>query len=461
MRILVVDDDALIRKTLRAAIESDGSHSVSSASSLDEAFQILEREVFDVVFTDLTLDDGPDRAGIKLLKELSKRSPGTVPIAMTGHDEEALVDECLKAGACDYLLKPLDQAMLHQALRKAPAIHRVLRKTQSLKSQAGKDAPEKLELTSKSPAFNSLLEKARKLRGTGQSILIRGESGAGKEVLARYLWSLEDDETRPFIAVNCGAITATLAESELFGHKKGAFSGATDTRAGKFESAHEGDLFLDELATLSMDIQVKLLRVLSTGDITPVGQDTSKKVSCRVITATNEPLEEMIKGKTFREDLFFRVKQFTLTIPPLRERREDILDLAQQFLKASNSEKKLSRDAESLLLSYSWPGNVRELKSAIEVAAILSDTNEIGVDDIRPQLMDSTGPTLEKAIPSSGKIDEAAIQGRFNQLVRELESQLIDTAMNKCGSENAAAKYLGIPRSTLGDIRRRLAKSSK
>jgi DNA-binding NtrC family response regulator len=190
-----------------------------------------------------------------------------------------------------------------------------------------------------------------------------------------------------------------------------------------------------------------------------VGQDTAKKVNCRIIAATNEPLEELIREKKFREDLFFRIKQFSLTIPPLRERREDILDLANQFLRDSNyPEKRFSKDAEALLLSYSWPGNVRELNSAVEVAAVLSDTNELTPDDLKPQLMTAEAPTLQKALPVNGELDETSIQGNFNHLIRELEAKMIETALNKCGSESSAAKFLGIPRSTLGDIRRRLAK---
>jgi DNA-binding NtrC family response regulator len=457
MKILIVDDETLVRKTLQAQIESEGKHEVHIAASVEAALEILDREIVDVVLTDLSLDDSPERAGLKLLAELRENSPSTVAIAMTGHDEDELVEQCLKAGAADYILKPIDAEKLRQALRKAPVLHRLLRKTQNLRNQAGKDALRPIQLTSKSPAFNAVLATAKKLKGAGQSILIRGESGTGKEIMARYLWSLENDDSRPFTAVNCGAIPASLAESELFGHKKGAFSGATDQRSGKFESANGGDLFLDELATLSLEIQVKLLRVLATGEVYPVGQDKPKMVQCRVITATNESLEEMIKTKTFREDLFFRVKQFSLTLPPLRERKEDILDLAGEFLRGSGfPDKCLSKSAEQLLLSYGWPGNVRELRTAIEVAAVLSDSTEIQASDLTPHLHQTDAPALAKALPVGAEPDENSIQGNFNHLLRELEQKLIDVALRKCGSENAAAKFLGIPRSTLSDIRKRL-----
>jgi DNA-binding NtrC family response regulator len=458
MRILIVDDETLMRKTLQAQLQTPGgAHELATAAGIEEAIAALDSRVFDLAFVDLTLDDSGRRAGIELIARVQRDWPTTVAVAMTGHDEERLIEECLKSGASDYLVKPFDAGTLRQVMRKAPVLHRLLRKNQTLKNRAGASFLQPLALGSKSPAFQAVLATARKLRGAGNSVLIRGESGSGKEVLAQYLWSLENDESRPFIAVNCGAVTASLAESEFFGHKKGSFSGATEHRTGKFEAADGGDLFLDELATLPLEIQVKLLRVLSTGDIYPVGQDTPKKIGCRVIAATNENLEELIQAKAFREDLFFRIKQFSLTLPPLRERKEDILDLANGFLRAgSYGEKSFARSAEQLLLSYPWPGNIRELKSAVEVAAVLSEGQEIGEADLRPHLAAVTPPSaVTRAIPQ--EIDENTLQGNFNALVNEFERKLIGLAMDKKGSESAAAKFLGIPRSTLGDIRKRLA----
>ncbi|HEX7675049.1 MAG TPA: sigma-54 dependent transcriptional regulator [Bdellovibrio sp.] len=456
MRILIVDDETLVRKTMQAQIPAP--HTVTLADSYDEAMDILDRQLVDLVFTDLSLDDSPDRLGVKLIKEITKAYPTTVVVAMTGHDESHLLEECLKSGAADYLLKPFDEKALTQVLRKAPVVHRLLRKNQTLKVQAGSKFVQHRNLYTKSPAYQAVLETAKKIRGSGHSVLIRGESGSGKEIMAQYLWSLENDSSRPFIAVNCAAIPAQLAESELFGHKKGSFTGATEARAGKFESADGGDLFLDELATLSLDIQTKLLRVLSTGDIFPVGQDVGRKVNCRIIAATNENLEEMIREKKFREDLFFRIKNFTITLPPLRDRKEDILDLANEFIRANNyREKALSKSAENLLLTYSWPGNIRELKSAIDVACVLSEGTEIEASDITPHLVQSA-PVYDKVLSSQtvAEIDERALEGNFNHVVAEFEMKLIDFALKQKGSESAAARYLGIPRSTLGDLRRRL-----
>lgn len=456
MRILIVDDETLVRKTMQAQITAP--HVVSLADSMEEALDILDKQIIDLVFTDLSLDESSDRIGLQLIQQIAKHYPSTVVVAMTGHDEAQLVEACMKAGAVDYLVKPFDAKTLAHVIRKAPVLHRLLRKNQTLKIQAGSKLVTHINLYTKSPAFKAVLDTAKKIRGSGQSVLIRGESGSGKEVMAQYLWSLENDDSRPFVAVNCGAIPSHLAESELFGHKKGAFTGATESRAGKFESADGGDLFLDELATLSQDLQVKLLRALSSGDIYPVGQDVGKKVNCRTIAATNENLEELIADKKFREDLFFRIKKFTITLPPLRERREDILDLAQEFLRGSNyREKTFSPDAEKLLLSYSWPGNIRELKSAIEVACVLSDDTEIKPSDLTPHLVQSSA-VYDDVIKSNplAEIDEKALEGRYSHVVSEFELKLIDFALKKKGSESAAARYLGIPRSTLGDLRRRL-----
>ncbi len=457
MRILIVDDETLVRKTMQSQIPP--THTVALADSLEEAADVLDKQIIDLVFTDLSLDESAERQGIELIQHISKHYPSTVVVAMTGHDESHLVEACMKAGAVDYLVKPFDGKVLTQVLRKAPVLHRLLRRNQTLKHQAGSKLVSHINLYTKSPAFKAVIDTAKKIRGSGQSVLIRGESGSGKEVMAQYLWSLENDDSRPFIAVNCGAIPSHLAESELFGHKKGAFTGATESRAGKFESADGGDLFLDELATLSQDLQVKLLRALSSGDIYPVGQDFGKKVNCRTIAATNENLEEMIADKKFREDLFFRIKKFTITLPPLRQRKEDILDLANEFLRAGNyGDKSFSKKAEELLLTYSWPGNIRELKSAIEVASVLAEDSEIQVSDLTPHLVQSA-PVYEEVIKSSSvaEIDEAALEGRYSHVVSEFELKLIDFALKKKGSESAAARYLGIPRSTLGDIRRRLA----
>lgn len=456
MRILIVDDETLVRKTMQSQIPAP--HVVSLADSLEEALDIMDKQLIDLVFTDLSLDESADRVGLQLIQEISKNYPTTVVVAMTGHDESHLVEACMKAGAVDYLVKPFDTKTLTQVLRKAPVLHRLLRRNQTLKHQAGSKLVTHINLYTKSPAFKSVIDTAKKIRGAGQSVLIRGESGSGKEVMAQYLWSLENDDSRPFIAVNCGAIPSHLAESELFGHKKGAFTGATENRAGKFESADGGDLFLDELATLSMDLQVKLLRALSSGDIYPVGQDVGRKVNCRTIAATNENLEELIRDKKFREDLFFRIKKFTITLPALRERKEDILDLANEFLIGSGyREKSFSPQAEDLLLRYSWPGNIRELKSAIEVACVLADGDQIHPGDLTPHLVQSA-PVYEEVIKNNpiAEIDEKALEGRYSHVVSEFELKLIDFALKKKGSESAAARYLGIPRSTLGDLRRRL-----
>lgn len=385
LKILVADDEKIVRSTLQRQLEDD--HHILVAPSLKEAIQTLEREVVDLAFIDLHLDESEELTGTTLIQHIHKNSPSTILIAMTGLEDPDLIAKCYSLGASDYIFKPILPKTVQLIIQRAKTIHRLIRQNRSLKNQAGDQLVRKLAISTKSPAFQKTLDRALKLKRTSDSILIRGESGVGKELMARFLWSIEDDESRPFVPVNCGAITSTLAESDLFGHKKGAFSGAVENRIGKFEEADGGDIFLDEIATLPLDIQNKLLRTLNDGEITPVGQNLPKKVNCRVIAATNEPLEDMVKAKTFREDILFRLKKFTITIPPLRERKEDIPDLIQYILGAKGiGDKSVSKEAINFCVNHRWPGNVRELQSTIHAAALFSETNEISLQDIQSQL---------------------------------------------------------------------------
>lgn len=451
LKILVADDEKIVRSTLQRQLEDN--HHILVASSLKEAIQTLEREVVDLAFIDLHLDESDELTGTTLIQHIHKSSPSTILIAMTGLEDPDLIAKCYSLGASDYIFKPILSKTVQLILQRAKTIHRLIRQNRSLKTQAGDQLVKKLSLTTKSPAFQKVIDRALKLKGTKESILIRGESGVGKELMAQFLWSLEDDDSRPFVPVNCGAITSTLAESELFGHKKGAFSGATENRIGKFEEADDGDIFLDEIATLPQDIQNKLLRTLNNGEITPLGQNLPKKVNCRVIAATNESLEEMVKSKMFREDILFRLKKFTITVPPLRERKEDIPDLVQQFLAAKGFESKsLTKEAIKFCVNYQWPGNVRELQSTIHAAALFSGENEIRSTDIESQLESGTSPEappLQNALPSPLNLDEDMIHGNFNRLAREFEQRLVKYALTKSESDAGAAKLLGLPRSTL------------
>lgn len=451
MKVLVADDEKIIRSTLQRQLED--SHQVVTASSYQEALDALERNVFDLAFIDLNLDDTDELTGTKLIPEIRKNAPSTILIAMTGLEDPDLIAKCYDLGASDYIFKPIVSKTVGLIVQRAKTTHKLIRQNRSLKIQANENGSDKLVLTTKSPRFQAVLDRATKLKGTKESVLVRGESGAGKEIMMWFLWNLEGDESRPRVPINCGAITATLAETELFGHRKGAFSGATENRIGKFEQADGGDIFLDEVATLTPELQNKLLRVLNDGEITPVGQNLPKKLDVRVIAATNEPLEDMVKAKSFREDLFYRLKQITITIPPLRDRKEDIPDLATLFLKPIG--KSLAPDALRFCVEYHWPGNVRELRDTVKAAAIFSDSGEVTLRDLYSQLESGIATVSDvpdisiQQLESHDALAERKIQGNFNKLSREFEQQLVKFALEKTDSDTSAAKYLGIPRSTL------------
>jgi DNA-binding NtrC family response regulator len=434
-------------------------HVVIAVPGPAEAEAALERECFDYAFIDLKL--GTDRgAGRDVLGEIVRNHPATICIMMTSNSADEALEECLKAGAAEYIIKPFEFRIVHDIMRKARIVHRLWKQNRALRLQAGKSAVEPIWLTSKSPKFQRVLDQARRLKGKQNiAVFISGESGVGKEVLARFLWTLEEDETRVFIPVHTGALPKDLVESELFGFKKGAFSGANENKIGKFEAADGGDIFLDEIATMPVEAQVKLLRVLQQKEVAPLGSGNiaPKKIDVRVISATNENLQELIEAKRFREDLFFRLKMATLEIPPLRERMEDLEDLVAHFLRrASMSHKRLNEDAWSLCREYRWPGNVRELENAITVAAELSEGTEIKADDIRAHLQsrvrETSEATLAGATAGAGPygLSEKCIEGNFSALTESFEQGIIRLALDKSGnSVTESAKYLKIPRTTL------------
>lgn len=455
MRILVIDDDKLVRSTIQRQLQN--RHSMVTAQSAQEAHGILEKYAVDLVFLDLQLDESEDPAGVALLKEIKASNPNVIAIVMTGLDDSKLIERCFELGATDYIFKPIVPEKLELIIQKAKVVQQLVRQNQTLQSQTRQKTFSKIEIQTKSPKFQTVLNQAKKLKGKNVSILLLGETGVGKEIMAQYLWSLEDDNCRPFIPVNCAAITPTLAESELFGHKKGSFSGATETRIGKFEQADGGDIFLDELATLSMETQQKLLRVLNNGEITPVGQNVPKKVVCRVIAATNEDLDSMVKEKQFREDLLFRLNQITLQIPPLRERKEDIPDLIKAFLiEAGYADKKLSADALAFCNQYNWPGNIRELRATIQAAAIFSETDTLQIEDIQGQVKVMPGLRTNLNDDRTEEATVTVLNANFQHLVRSYERKLIEEALERAGNETNAAKILGIPRTTLRSIRAHL-----
>lgn len=454
MRILVVEDERLLRLQLKEELErqasSRGKHEIHVADSYEAAREILQRQMVDIAFVDLNLGPGHDKAGIKLLQQVRSELPHIVTIIMTGIEDSAVVEECLRLGAADYIFKPFEPRIVHHLMIKAVVHHRLFRKNQTLKAQGGDRVVEPIVLSTKSPPFKAVLEQAKKLRGKNLRVLITGESGTGKEVMAQYLWSLEKDPDRPFIPVHCGAISENLVESALFGHVKGAFTGATEDKKGYFEAADGGDIFLDEVATMPQSVQVKLLRTLNSGEVVRVGGNKGKKFDFRVIAATNEKLSELTEKKLFRDDLLFRLTEVELKLPPLRERLEDLPDLIEAFLrKAGHPDKSLSKGALRLVEKYPWPGNIRQLEKVITVLAEFTSKNAIEENDLQNQLIPSAPKKATKESQNLFQLIPEQCMGRFQMNVDQLEQAMARYALDNTENDSQAAKLLGIPRNSL------------
>lgn len=378
-RILVVDDEKGVRNLLKAMLEKMNYEAFGVESS-EQALEVLSGEPFAMVITDLRL---PGLSGDELVLKLKKKYPNMPVIVISAYGNTKNVVDVIKRGAEDYLSKPFTQEDLEVVVLKALEKRRLLDENERLRGEiSGKQGP----LIGKSPAIIKVLEMINKFSKSEAYVLITGESGVGKGLVARAIHELSAVSKGPFVQVNAGSIPATLFESELFGVKKGAFTGANENREGLFQAANGGTLFLDEIAEIPMEAQAKLLRVLESGEVRPVGDSRSRKVSVRVIAATNQDLDEMVENKTFRKDLFYRLSILLLPIPPLRERREDIPLLADYFLSRltdqGNAPKPLSAGALRWLMAQKWPGNIRELKNVLERTVLLSGSGEISRDDL-------------------------------------------------------------------------------
>ena len=381
--ILVVDDERSIRVGLNGLLTKEG-YEVTVAENGNEALRLLESREYDLVLTDLRMA-GLD--GLSLLKKIKEQYPETFVMLMTAYGSEKIAVEAMKAGARDYLIKPFDNDEIKILVRQALEQRGLQRQVRHLHERL--DATFCFEnILGSSPAMQRMLDVVKKVAPTDLTVLITGESGTGKELIANALHQNSPRKGGPFIKVNCAAMARELVESELFGHEKGAFTGAIASREGKFEAADGGTLFLDEIGDMPIETQAKVLRVLQEREFERVGGNRTIKVDVRVIAATNRNLQQMATEGKFREDLFFRLNVVPLTLPALRERREDILLLATHFLKEVSARygrgpATFSADAYSLLLSASWPGNVRELKNVIEASAVLAPEAEIQVTDLR------------------------------------------------------------------------------
>ena len=416
--ILIVDDEPSVRESLKAWFFEEG-YTVHASANAAEALSRLQEHRIDIILLDIKM---PGMDGLTLQERIREFDTDVIIIIITAFATVDTAVRALKAGAYDYTTKPVDPDELTHLVRNASEQVRLRRENLSLRSRL--DTLQHVEdIIGDSPQIREVLEHIRTVAPTASNVLVLGESGTGKELIARAIHMNSPRRYFPIIPVNCGAIPETLLESELFGHEKGAFTGAQYRRKGRFEMADRGTLFLDEIGTLSMKSQVDLLRVLETRQIQRIGGERTLSVDFRLICATNTNLEAAIKIGTFREDLYYRINVFSITVPPLRERRGDIPLLAEFFLEKSarsmnRGNMRISPEANDMLMNYSWPGNVRELENAIERAVVLNRSSQIEPKDL--PLSASTAPRIQ----SLAEIEKEHI----SRMLEELQWNVTRTA---------------------------------
>lgn len=406
--LLVVDDDPAQRQFLRAVLERE--YRVTAASDGEEARQLLAKQGYDLILTDERM---PRLSGLELLRWVRENAPETPVVLLTAYGSIEAAVEAMRLGAADYLTKPVESP---EELRLV--IRRCLRQKTWAAEQAVTRAERELEfpadIVAESPGMRQALHLARQVAPETTTVLLTGESGTGKEVVARYIHRLSPRTDGPFVAVNCAALAETLLDSELFGHEKGAFTGAVQSRPGRFELAHGGTLFLDEVGEMSLALQAKLLRVLQERRFERVGGTRTLEVDVRLIAATNRDLRTAMEERTFREDLFYRLNVFPIHLPPLRERREDILPLAEHFFRTLNRRmnrppRRFSDEARRRLLGSDWPGNVRELRNAVERALIVASSDQVTPEDLPLGTTPPAAPFFEPGRTTLAQLERHAI----------------------------------------------------
>jgi len=407
MKILVVDDEAPVRDMIRRGLSQMGGYSVDVAQNGSEALQKIEKDVFDLVLTDLKM---PEMDGIQLLRIIKGTRPEVMVVLMTAYGTIETAVEAMRIGANDYITKPVDLNDLLIRVSKAQKESLLLRENRLLRMEVRKKF-EFGNIIGKSKKMQEIFSLIEKVALGNSTVIVYGGSGTGKELVAKAIHYNSPRADRPFIPFNCGAIPETLVESELFGHTKGAFTGAVQAKKGLFEEADGGTLFLDEISTILPSVQVKLLRVLQEKEVMKVGSTERTKIDVRMIAATNENLEENVKNGKFREDLFYRLHVFPIFLPDLKNRREDIPLLAYHFLDSFSKEAKkeirgISKEAIKLLLEYHWPGNVRELENAIERAVIMTDQDYLVPNDFPKDLTEGFSEMIKRGVKDRKSLDD-------------------------------------------------------
>jgi len=439
-RILVVDDDPSLRRVLQVQLEQEG-YDVAVTASAQETLSVLQLRHFDLVITDLRM---PGMSGLELLKHARLQYPQTIIIILTAFGTVDTAVDAMKVGAYDYLTKPVHPDEMSVVVRRALEHVHLVEQVRTLRLSLNKKYGFE-NILGRSDVLLEALDTAERAAHSNSTVLIRGETGTGKELLARAIHFNSSRRDNPLVTINCGAIPKELLESELFGHRRGAFTGAVADKKGRIERADGGTLFLDEIAELSPDLQVKLLRLVQEGETEKVGSEVTAKVNVRIIAATHRELQAMIEDGTFREDLYYRLAVIPLVMPPLRERAEDIPDLVQHFFRRSQKKNErpdlvMSPALLSYFVRYRWPGNVRELENVVERIVVLARGSDITIDDLPHFLRQEKGgiDALEIHLPPQGISLEA------------IEKELILKALYKCDwNQTRAARYLDISRKTL------------
>src|ERR1700738_355676 len=443
-KVIVIDDEPIIRRSLELQLRGKRL-SVALCSTIAEAEKYIARDSFDLMFVDVRLPDGD---GTDLLNRLAPRPEKPLIVVMTGYGTIESAVNCIRSGAFDYIIKPFSASQIDVILRKADNFNQAIRISQILARESSEAAP----LVGESRAIQQLRQMIQKVAPTEATVLICGENGTGKELVATEIFRSSARAQSPFIKVNCAAISETLIESEFFGHERGAFTGATEKREGRFELANNGTILLDEISEISLKLQAKLLRVLQEREFERVGGSRPIPVNVRVLATTNRHLEKLVKQNEFRQDLFYRLNVFPIVVPPLRSRKEDIRALAQAFLKRITqrtgiASPMLTEEVLAILERYDWPGNVRGLQNVIERAVILSEPNE-------PITQAILGPMFpQTAKPIRTEIQPTSSTPAFpNEIVPLdiVEKEYILYALKKAnGNRTHTAQLLGISIRTL------------
>lgn len=465
LRLLIVDDEEAARYGMRRALTTFG-YNVSEADSAEAARILVKQQEPDLMLLDVNL---PGMSGLEFLKELQEtkgsssenasgdgNSSGPLVIIITAHGSERMAVEAVKTGAYDYLSKPFELDELRLVVKNAAETIALRRENVSLRRRIEAEASQRGTLIGDSASMQRVRAMIDKVAETDATVLVRGESGTGKELVAREIHERNSVRSKgPFVAVNCAALPSELIESELFGHEKGAFTGAAGQRKGKFEQANGGTLFLDEIGDMSSNVQAKLLRALEERRIERLGGNESIPVDVRIVSATHRPLEQEIAAGHFRADLFYRLRVLTIDIPPLRERREDIPQLAETFTQAAAERynlplRQVGQSALRKLVDYDWPGNVRELKNMIDRAAIMAEGEELRSEDLPDEIMPGVQKAKDKDEQASGDGLRVPFTADFREDRREFERRYISRCLEHTqGNVTKAAEILGMHRQSL------------